>query len=174
MTKPTPPAGHWQVHGHINASGYSRAAGGEVYGPLPRKRWVGPHSSKKPNKLSYRWRYTASGTADEYNEKLASRYVQYLAARDGLKIPSLKSRVVWSGFYSAWRTRNVRSYSGASNQPVYCRRVQAIEWGHEEERYNERKDGRRGAWTHNEFVPEFRIDIPHWDFEHPEPVEEAC
>ena len=115
-------------------------------------------------------------SSNQYTEKLALRYVQWLAQRDGLTIPSrLKSRCVWSGFTSKYKTRTIgaREWREARTQEAYCRRVQAVEWGREEERYATRKDGLRGAWTHNEWVAEFRIDIPHWDFEHPEPVDEG-
>jgi hypothetical protein len=110
---------------------------------------------------------------DDYAALVAIKYAKWLAARDGIEIPRrLKTRPVWGGFYSAWRKRRQRYWDGVRTVEVWCKRIQAVEWGHEEERYNQRKDGTQGAWTHNEWVADLRIDIPHWDFEHP-PIE-AC
>lgn len=55
---------------------------------------------------------------------------------------------------------------------IHCRRVQAVEWGHDEEVYNTRKDGRQGAYIYTKFVAELRIEIPNWDFDPRQPVEE--
>lgn len=145
----------------------------DVAGPLPCKRWIRVRGEKY--KMTYRPRKYApargDGTTEKYNADRAEFYARWLAARDGVKLPvGLKVRAVWSGFYSAYRKARRRSWAGVREVPVYCKRVCAVEWGREEARYATRKDGRRGAWTHNAWVSEVRIEIPHWDFEHP-PVE---
>ena len=111
--------------------------------------------------------FEAIGDKKSYNEGRAIAYAEWIAKRDGIQISNGKIRCAWSGFYSAWSKRNQRFYGGAKEVELYCHRICAVEWGHEEEVYNVRKDGRRGAWSHNQWVAESRIDIPHWDFEHP-------
>ena len=160
----------WQFYADMGPGRTYWAGIGNIEGPTPCKRWrYAPGERAKKNKLHYRWHYDPRGSidADAYNEKLARRYVEWLAERDGIKIPNCpKSRVVWSGFYSASKKRKHKRWSGEIvEQEAYCKRIQAIEWGRDEERYNTRKDGRRGAWSHNEFMPDLRIEIPHWDFE---------
>lgn len=123
---------------------------------------------------------TKLGTAEEYNARRAVQYAEWLAERDGLAVPAernIKARCDWTGIYSKARTRNSRRWDGSlSEQPAYLKRVRAVEWGTEwkEEVYNTRKDGKRGAWSHNlmHFDVLLRVEIPNWDFEHPEPVEE--
>lgn len=122
-------------------------------------------------------------TADAYNERRAIDYAAWLANRDGLAVPAernIKKRCDWSGIYSEVKTRTGRHWDGnrftMKAQATYIKRIRAVEWGTEskEEVYNTRKDGRRGAWLHNitHFEVMLRVEIPHWDFEHPEPVEE--
>jgi hypothetical protein len=131
---------------------------------------------------SYRFKYGQKGAdnAEKYNERRAIAYAEWLAQRDGLTIPNeykIKTRADWSGFYSATKTRKqTRSWSGTTEHAIYCKRIRAVEWGIESqvEHYNHRKDGRRGAWAYNEvkFEVLLRIEIPNWDFEPDEPVEE--
>jgi hypothetical protein len=133
--------------------------------------------SFKGGRLSTRFKYSQKGaaSADEYNERRAKEYARWLMKRDGIEMPTYgagKCRVVWSGFYSATKTRNVHHWDGNQIHQAYIRRIEAVEWGREEEQYNERKNGRRGAWTHNKWICELRINIPNWDFEPAEPVEE--
>lgn len=96
---------------------------------------------------------TTQSSAD-YNEGRALQYAKWLAARDGVELPKLKTKCVWSGVYRGAR---------------WQRRIRAVEWGRDEDVYNTRKDGRRGAWLYTRFVPELTIEIPNWDFD-PEPI----
>lgn len=115
-------------------------------------------------------------TAEDYNADRAINYALWLAQRDGIVLPTYgaKPRAVWSGFYSAHKQRIHRRWDDSTIKvAVYCKRVCAVEWGHKEPRYNTRKDGRRGAWLCDEFVPVARIEIPHWDFEAAPPLEET-
>jgi hypothetical protein len=111
---------------------------------------------------------------DEWRKQQAITYVRWLAARDGIKLPKRgEIRVEWSSVDSKTRTHTHRRWDGSLlKYPIQERRIRAVSWGHEEERFNKRKDGRQGAWMHNEFVAEVTIDIPNWDFEPDPPVEE--
>jgi hypothetical protein len=163
----------WQVYNYMEPCDF------DTCGPLPRKRWV-----KRPGE-KYKMAYKAPrkvatllpGGADAYNKRNAIAYARWLAARDGITIPTtLKCRIEYSYVYSSFRKRKVRSWAGvseqASGQRRGQRRIRSVSWGRDIERYFPRKDGRQGAWTHTEFVPELTIAIPHWDFEHP-PIEET-
>lgn len=153
----------WKVTGYIHPRG------SDQYGPLPAKTWVGDGTRYKlKHKVSRP--VHADCTADEYNEGKAKAYVRWLANRDGITIPALKQRVIWSGFYSATKTRNVKHYNGVRTQPAFMKRIEAVEWGHKEPVYNTRKDGRRGAYLYSNWICELRIDIPHWDWEPAEPA----
>jgi hypothetical protein len=96
------------------------------------------------------------GTSEEYNASRAIAYATWLAQRDGIELPKgyrIKARVDWSGVYEG---------------NTYRRRVQGVEWGTEykEEKYNTRKNGRRGAYTHTvtNFDVALRIEIPNWNW----------
>lgn len=166
----------WKVYGASAGNGYSRDAGGEVYGPLPLKLWIRVPGEK------YRIRHKVTPAHVEprdkdrdrkIDERRAKQYALWLAQRDGLAIPCGECRVEWAGIYSTTQTRKVRSWNGVRTQAAYLPRIRAVEWGRMQPCYNTRKDGRRGAWTHDEFVAYLRIEIPHWDFEPTEPVEET-
>lgn len=144
---------------------------GKALGPLPCKRWI-------PDGKRYKIKHKVtepecSLDATQYNAAQALKYARWLAARDGVTIPAgLKSKVVWSGVTSATKTRNVHHWNGTRTQAAYLKRVQAVAWGRDHEVYNTRKDGRRGAWLYNEFRAELTIEIPNWDWEPTEPVEQ--
>jgi hypothetical protein len=108
-------------------------------------------------------------TTDDYNEQRAIAYALWLVERDGIELSKGKTRCNWSGFRSAYRTRQHRGKDHA----VYCRRVESVAWGFEEDVFNTRKDGRRGAFLYKKFVEETRVPIPNWDFEQVPPVDEA-
>lgn len=103
---------------------------------------------------------------DETEEKKAQQYARWLAARDGIKIPTCGTiRLDWSGVYS--KTRKT-----GRGHAIYERRIRAVQWGHKEPVYNTRKDGRRGAWAYDKWVVDFEIGLPNWDWQPDEPVEE--
>jgi hypothetical protein len=164
----------WKVYGFMEPNGR------DAYGPLPRKRWIRdiPH---KRHKLAYRFHYSQRGaeTADQYNERHAIAYARWLAERDGVDIPkTAEARVVWSGIYSGTKKRTHRRWDGGTSQhAAYCKRIEAVEFGrkYREEHYNTRADGKRGAWlyTTNKMEIAARIEIPNWDWEPAEPVEEV-
>jgi hypothetical protein len=92
----------------------------------------------------------------------AINYARWLAQRGGIALPTawgVEPKVYWDGVYGAHNAIG-KPYKKAR----YERRARAVAWGRYEDRYNTRKDGKRGAWTHKEFVEEVRIDIPNWDF----------
>lgn len=133
-------------------------------------------TTSKP-KLSYRWHYKplVGDAAKELNEWHAVEYVNWIAKRDGLTIPLCPvQKIIWSGIYSAHETHTHRRYDGTLvKSPRYLHRIQAVAWGHNEEIYNTRKNGQRGAYLYTSFVEEFRIEIPHWDFEPAPAIEET-
>jgi hypothetical protein len=94
-------------------------------------------------------------TPTEYNESRAIKYVRWLANRDGVVIPYGKD------------VRITYRLNSASKK-----RISAVEFGHKEEVYNTLKSGKRGAFLYKQFVCDLRIEIPHWDFVHPEVIEE--
>jgi hypothetical protein len=101
-----------------------------------------------------------------YNEVRAIAYAKWLAERDGIELPKMECRVVWSGFVSGSKTRKRTRWDGSVEvNKAWCNRISAVEWGREHEVYNTLKNGRRGAWLYNEFRAELTIEIPHWDFE---------
>jgi hypothetical protein len=69
--------------------------------------------------------------------------------------------IFWSGVYKKRKT----------GRPIYERRIRAVRWGRDEEVYNTRKDGRRGAWRFTQFVVDFEFPLPNWDWQ-PEMTEE--
>jgi hypothetical protein len=130
--------------------------------------------TKPEPKVSYRWRPGRGElTKIERDAEIAEKYARWLAARDGVSIPHGKIRVDWRHVYGEHRTRPVKKWDGTIRpQQIAERRACAVEWGHEEEVYNTRKDGKRGAWLYNQFVADLRIEIPNWDFDPAEPTEE--
>jgi len=161
----------WKVVGYMEPpSGHSRAAGGEIHGPLPCKVWTGPHSVKGYRRRKPKMRVSPSRDA---SERHAYEYAAWLCQRDGREVPKglHHSRIVWGSVEIGTHTRK-RRWGGTQEISVTHARVQAIEWGHMREVHNERKDGKQGAWLYNEFVPEFRVDFPNWDFNPAEPQEE--
>lgn len=162
----------WKVYGCLNFStGYSRR--GEIYGPLPCKRWV-PDGKKYRVRHRVRAAYVSALDKDarrKRDERRALEYARWIARRDGLTIPALKTKVIWCGIYSAHETRNVRHWSGVKTQAAHFDRIRAVAWGCDHRVYNIRKDGSRGAYLYTEFRPEFTIELPHWDWEPAEPVE---
>ena len=126
-----------------------------------------------------RYRYRAPRVQTNF-EATAVEYARWIARRDGISILTgpgsyyKAHRVEWGYVESATKSRTQRSWNGETRiVPMYEKRVRAVEWGHDEERFNERKDRRRGAWSHTEFVPELRIELPHWDFNPPHPTLET-
>jgi hypothetical protein len=164
----------WQVYDFFHPGGTSREML-NLAGPLPRKRWI---ADRKKYRVRHRIipAYTDVRNADEKrraDEKTAEAYARWLAARDGIALPTgCKVRVEWSGVYSKFKTRNVHHWSGTKTQEAYLKRIRAVSWGKDHEVFNTRKDGRRGAWLYNEFRAELTIEIPHWDFEPAPPIEE--
>lgn len=152
----------WQVYGAFPSPDYypRHHKGYAGLGPLPCKRWV-KRPGEPPYKLAYRWRpYEAPNNIESraaYNGNQALKYVEWLAARDGIKIPTCASLPITDGVM-------------ISNK--YEPRVRGVSWGHEEPVYATRKDGRRGAFLYKEWIETFRIEIPHWDFVHP-PIEQC-
>lgn len=114
--------------------------------------------SFKRGKPSYRFNYSPRGaaTADEYNERRALEYARWLAARDGVTISEgLAERAEWSGITDAsgkWR-----------------KRICAVEFG---TKFTERHGTGRKAYTSQGWRMAARIEIPNWDFDPAEPVEE--
>jgi hypothetical protein len=86
-------------------------------------------------------------------EQAAIAYARWLAARDGIALPTSRPRVEWSG---------VNTLRGS--KWIFERRIRAVSWGREESVFNKRKDGRRGAWSHNAFVADVTVPIPNWDW----------
>lgn len=145
---------------------------GAIYGPLPCKRWLPVKGARYKVKHKVTNGFKASGTADEYNAGRARAYAEWLARRDGITIPKgLKCRVEWSVFYHPTKKRLAKGWNGPVEREVYCKRIQAVTWGREEQRYNSRKEGRRAAYSYTVFVEELRIEIPNWDWCPAEPVE---
>ena len=108
--------------------------------------------------------------SDEDWQRTAITYAKWIAARDGVELPApargLKPRAIWSGVYSKTR-------KGARGRPIFERRIQRVEWGREEDVYNTRADGRRGAWSHKAWKPELTIELPHWDWQ-PEVIDTSA
>lgn len=147
-----------------------------------RKHNIDPESvsvESGPEKLSYRFHYSQKGadSADEYNAGRAIQYARWLAQRDGVTLQGNKVRVIWSGFCSATKTRSGRQWDGDKfinkDRAAYCKRVQAVEFGNEREEWKIVGSGRsRRGETTNHWDCIARIEIPNWDFEPVEPVEE--
>jgi hypothetical protein len=112
--------------------------------------------------------------SDDWYRQQAINYALWLAKRDGIEIPrGVQARVNWSGVCSKTRMHTHKRWDGSLHRhPIYEQRAESVSFGREEPRYNKRKDGRQGAWSHNEFVPEVTIGIPNWDWQPDQPVEE--
>ena len=113
------------------------------------------------------------GTACDRDEAKAKAYALWLVARDGVELPDYgEVRVEWNGILSAYRTkRNVDRWTGETTEAaVWCKRISAVLYGHKKDVYNTRKNGSRGAWLYSEFVTDFRVELPNWEFE-PRPAE---
>jgi hypothetical protein len=83
---------------------------------------------------------------------------------------AISYRVEWGHVESKHKRRCRRPRwqgDAAAEFPATLERVRAVEFGFGRNTHNERRDGRQGAYRYTEFVPEIRIEIPHWDFEHP-------
>jgi hypothetical protein len=85
-------------------------------------------------------------------EQAAIAYARWLAARDGIALPTSRPRVEWSSVFNPETNKNER-------------RIRAVSWGREESVFNTRKDGRRGAWSHNAFVADVTVVIPNWSWQ---------
>jgi hypothetical protein len=127
----------------------------------------------------------AGGPTDrQINEEAALKYARWLATRDGKDVQRYRTRFeqrdefwVRDSYRVEWgcveskhkrRRRRPRWTGGFSAEfPAMLDRVRAVEFGTARNVYNERKDGRQGAYLYTEFVSEIRIEIPHWDFEYP-------
>ena len=151
----------WHFYDFMEPYGYSR--GGEVHGPLPVKRWIKSSKDPKQHKLKYKFHYSqrASESAESYNERRAVAYARWLAQRDGVAIPDdADAQVVRSGFESAAKVHKTR------NAPVFCPRIRAVEFGRSQKTYGDR------SGRNSQFTAALTIEIPHWDWEPREPVEE--
>ncbi|PDT77196.1 hypothetical protein [Bradyrhizobium sp. C9] len=129
-----------------------------IHGPMPEKRWI-PAANDKPHKVrrSSKVTRTAGGvSADDLNERHAIEYARWLARRDNADIPSGTSPlIIWDGVTDAagkWR-----------------KRARAVEFG--TRRTTHTGYGRNACTTHHWDVAA-RIEIPHWDWQPAEPVEE--
>ena len=150
----------WQVFDFMHPEGSGKTSG--LAGPLPRKRWVKQPTDKR-HKLGYRFKYSRTAgteTADEMNERHAIEYARWLARRDGIEIPpGTVARADWSGVTDAagkWR-----------------RRVEAVEFGRVREEWKIVGTGRsRRGETTKHWACASRIEIPSWDWQPAEPVEE--
>jgi len=162
----------WKVIGAMEGTDeYGRMPA--IYGPLPCKVWTGPHAVKgrkiKPHVPSLR---PDRDTARKIDERRAHEYAEWLCRRDGREIPDCRtSRCVWNSVEIGEHQRK-RRWGGSQTVIVSSHRIQAVEYGHMREVHNTRKDGKQGAWLYNEFVAEFRVDLPNWDFNPTEPQEE--
>lgn len=130
-------------------------------GPLPCKRWVPHRDDPKRPKLAYHWKPCSAPvnreTVLDYNTQQARKYIAWIAKRDGISLPHGEPRAI-----------NASVMIGNK----YCPRIRGIAWGYDEEIYNTRKDGRRGAFLYKQWVETSRIEIPNWDFVHP-PIEQC-
>lgn len=106
-------------------------------------------ATSAPERLRFRVTKTTGNTNSihDRNKARAIEYAKWLAARDGLELPN-------------------------SPKIRFCIYSGQVQWGREEDVYNTRKDGRRGAWQGKCFEAEFTIQIPHWGWTPAEPVEE--
>lgn len=92
-------------------------------------------------------------------EQMAIDYARWLATRDSIALPDNRPRVEWSSVYV--------------DKLAKCeRRIRAVAWGHEENVYNYRKNGRRGARIGLHFIAEVTVPLPHWDWQ-PEVIDET-
>lgn len=148
----------WLVYGAMDSNGYSRYVGGEVYGPLPHKRWI-----KKPGekyKLAYHFKVAPIvKDATAYNERKAVDCARWLSHRDGTEgQQTAKTRCEWSGVTDPagkWR-----------------KRIQAVEFGRME-RKRVQYGPRANQWRYeDQWTCTLRVEIPHWDFQHP-PIEQC-
>jgi hypothetical protein len=128
----------WKVHGVFNAGGNSWDSyrKGDVYGPLPIKRWV-PKAGEKRHRVSYRAPKAYVGNSPsstrDYTAQRAVLYARWLAKRDGKVIPSDCTAV------ACWSQVDVPGK--ARPEP----RVFGVTW-----------QNKSRALLH--------IDIPHWDW----------
>ena len=126
----------------------------------------------KPRKL--RAHVAVWKPSDAFYRQQAIEYARWLAARDGVALPGRgEIRVDWSAVESKTRKHKRTGWDGVTREfPIMERRIRSVSWGWEEPRYFQRKDGRQGAWLHNEFVAAVTIEIPNWDWQPDKPVEE--
>jgi hypothetical protein len=161
----------WKVIGAMEGTDeYGRKPA--IYGPLPCKVWTGG-TQKRWRKIKPHVPPTSRDRDATRGERHAIEYAEWLCKRDGREVPSHchHTHIVWNSVEVGTHERK-RKWGGTQTVIVTEPRVEAVEWGHMREVYNERKDGRRGAWLYNEFVAEFRVDFPNWDFNPAEPQEE--
>lgn len=92
-------------------------------------------------------------------ERQAITYARWLAARDGIELPTYhdQPRALWSGVESKLRR-------ASNGRFCFEPRIRAVAWGHDEAIFNVRKDGRRGAWCGKRFESAFEMPLPHWDW----------
>jgi hypothetical protein len=148
----------WKVIGHFDASADTRkhAKGRDgkpgsdwevVFGPHPRKAWVGPHVVK-----GFKRRKAAAATRACVPASVsmqAETYARWLAARDGIVIPAGATRA--RAAVVPFTTHRVRS----SGRPVVEDRVLAVLF-----------------YIPGIGEPAVRIELPNWDFDPRDPVEE--
>ncbi|WP_027578462.1 hypothetical protein [Bradyrhizobium sp. Ai1a-2] len=129
-----------------------------IHGPLPEKRWV-PSANDKRHKVRHSSKVTRSTggvSADDLNARHAVAYAHWLARRDAIEIPAgLEYVVDWS------------SVTGPNGK--LQKRVRAVEFG--KRRTTSSGYGRTACTTHHWDVVS-RIEIPNWDWQPAEPVEE--
>lgn len=158
----------WEVYGAFPSPDYYPRdhKGYAGIGPLPCKRWV-----KQPGE-KYKMRYRPAKYSpprdresnDAYNMQLAIKYIEWMQATGRAPQRPNGCGTVTRAIWEHVDIGGAKWYEG--------HRVRAIKWGHMQDVYTTRKDGRRGAFLYQEFVEEFRVEIPHWNFVHP-PIEEC-
>ena len=157
----------WLFYGDMNALSPYRTYQSPYcqQGPLPMKRWrYGPGERGKKHRFAYRAssKVARVDKSDEAWLATAIEYAKWIAKRDGIDLPApgtyRKTRADWSGAYSTTRKASNGGF-------VYERRIRAVQWGDEVERFNTRKDGRRGAFIGKEQVTYFEIVLPNWDWQ---------
>jgi len=154
----------WKIVGHLNASGQTHAVrlpGAtrttyvEVYGPHPRKLWVGPHRVKgyRPHKPTLGPR--PSGPTVAYQAEV---YARWLAARDSVAIPEdCVAKIITTELVSEHRVT-------PSGRPKREERVTSVA-------FHKARESRHGTIEHAT-ESTVTIYLPNWDFDPREPVEE--
>ncbi|MCW2195056.1 hypothetical protein AB7M45_007829 [Bradyrhizobium elkanii] len=129
-----------------------------IEGPLPEKRWI-KHASDKRHKVRHSSKVTRSTggvSANDLNERHTLEYARWLAQRDGITIPPGSEYIV---------QRADVNVPGSKPQS----RIRAVEFG---KRRTTQSGYGRSACTRHHWDVAARIEIPNWDWQPAEPVEE--